>query len=406
MLKLKDIARTSRITVVCSIHQPSERVFELSDRLLLLAGGVNGGNTTYFGPTDGAAAHFEAQGLSRPDGTSVAEWLLDSVNGDFSDDAEVKKIVDYWPTSSANSDLERELGDLEPGETDFDLSAKPGFCGLVLTLMLRNFRNIIRNPAVLWLRFAMYIGLSGMIGTVWWQAGDDLSAGEIANISGVLFFIAAFMAFMSISVLPAFLEDKAIFVKERSNGAYGVGSHSLAGMLVSLPFIFLLSLAAGTTCYFCLALNPGDGRYFLFVMNLFVTLAVAESICLLIATVVPFFIVGIAAGAFAFGAFMVVEGFFIKVDDIPAAWRWMHWVAFHSYSFANFMFIEFDGRTIKADPDTIPPAPHDFPGSEVLKQFEFEDQDVWQNMAVMVGMMFIYRGAAMLWSYIFHHGKK
>ena len=141
-------------------------------------------------------------------------------------------------------------------------------------------------------------------------------------------------------------------------------------------------------------------------MNLFVTLAVAESICLLIATVVPFFIVGIAAGAFAFGAFMVVEGFFIKVDDIPAAWRWMHWVAFHSYSFANFMFIEFDGRTIKADPDTIPPAPHDFPGSEVLKQFEFEDQDVWQNMAVMVGMMFIYRGAAMLWSYIFHHGKK
>ena len=38
--------------------------------------------------------------------------------------------------------------------------------------------------------------------------------------------------------------------------------------------------------------------------------------------------------------------------------------------------------------------------------FEFEDQDVWQNMAVMVGMMLIYRGAAMLWSYIFHHGKK
>jgi ABC-type multidrug transport system ATPase subunit len=56
MLKLREIARVSRITVVCSIHQPSERVFELSDRLLLLAGGKHGGRTTYFGPTSGAAA--------------------------------------------------------------------------------------------------------------------------------------------------------------------------------------------------------------------------------------------------------------------------------------------------------------------------------------------------------------
>eukprot|EP01043_Picozoa_sp_COSAG02_P016925 COSAG02_NODE_756_length_17532_cov_5.673550_2_plen_609_part_00 len=406
MLKLKDIARTSHITVVCSIHQPSERVFELSDRLLLLAGGANGGNTTYFGPTKDAAAYFEAQDLSRPDGTSVAEWLLDSVNGDFSDDVVVKKVVDYWPTSSKNDELQRELCDLEPGEADYALHDMPSFYGLTMTLMLRNFRNIVRNPAVLWLRFLMYMGLSGMIGTVWWQAGDEPLAGEIANVAGVLFFIAAFMAFMSISVLPAFLEDKAIFVKDRANGAYGVGPYSLAGMLISLPFIFLLSVAAGSICYFCLGLNPGDGRFFLFIMNLFVTLAVAESICLLIATVVPFFIVGIAAGAFAFGAFMVVEGFFIKVDDIPAAWRWMHWVAFHSYSFANFMYIEFDGRTIKADPNAVPPAPEDFSGDMVLKAFEFEDQDVWLNMAVMAGMMLIYRGAAMLWSYTFHHGKK
>lgn len=221
----------------------------------------------------------------------------------------------------------------------------------------------------------------------------------------MLFFIAAFMAFMSISVLPAFLEDKTIFVKERANGAYGVAQHALAGMLVSLPFIFLLSLSAGSICYYCLALNPGDGRFVLFIANLFVTLAVAESICLLIATVVPFFIVGIAAGAFTFGAFMVVEGFFIKVADIPAAWRWMHWVAFHSYSFANFMFIEFDGRVIGADLTAVPPAPQDFGGELVLKSFEFEDQDVWENMGVMVGMMLIYRAMAMLWSHIFHHGK-
>ena len=57
------------------------------------------------------------------------------------------------------------------------------------------------------------IALSFMIGTVWWAAGKDVIAGDIPNIAGVLFFIAAFMAFMSISVLPAFLEDKVIMIK-------------------------------------------------------------------------------------------------------------------------------------------------------------------------------------------------
>lgn len=177
-------------------------------------------------------------------------------------------------------------------------------------------------------------------------------------------------------------------------------------MMVSIPFIFLLSAAAGSMCYFCLGLNPSDGRYFLFILNLFCTLAVAEAVCLLIATIVPFFIVGIAAGAFTFGAFMVVEGFFIKLEAIPAAWRWMHWVAFHSYSFANFMYIEFDGRVIGADLSAVPPAPHSINGTQVLQSFEFEDQDVWLNMAVMLGMMVLYRVCAMLWSHKFHHGKK
>ncbi len=55
-------------------------------------------------------------------------------------------------------------------------------------------KNVIRNPAIIWLR---------------------ITARNVDNIAGALFFVAAFMAFMSISVLPAFLEDKAIVTAER-----------------------------------------------------------------------------------------------------------------------------------------------------------------------------------------------
>ena len=51
----------------------------------------------------------------------------------------------------------------------------------------------------------------------------------------------------------------------------------------------------------------------------------------------------------------------------------MRRVAFHSHNFANFMYIEFDGRVIGADLSAVPPAHH---------IIEFGDQDVWLNMAV------------------------
>ena len=83
----------------------------------------------------------------------------------------------------------------------------------------------------------------------------------------------------------------------------------------------------------------------------------------------------------------VVEIFF-ELDTILVAWRWIRWVAFHSESFANFMYIEFGGRVIGADLSAVPPTPH---------SIEFADEDVWLNMAVMLGMMVIYRVCAMLW---------
>jgi len=48
-------------------------------------------------------------------------------------------------------------------------------------------------------------------------------------------------------------------------------------MLVAMPFIFLLAVCVGSICYGSLFLNDKEGHFFLFIMNLFVTMAVAES---------------------------------------------------------------------------------------------------------------------------------
>lgn len=71
----------------------------------------------------------------------------------------------------------------------------------------------------------MYILLSVMLSTTWHDVGTKEES--IMEILNVIFFIQGFMVFMSVSVLPAFLEEKAVFVKERANGAYGCVQQSV-----------------------------------------------------------------------------------------------------------------------------------------------------------------------------------
>ena len=45
------------------------------------------------------------------------------------------------------------------------------------------------------------------------------------------------MSFMAVAYVPAFLEDRATFVKERANGLYGPASFIIANFFIGLPYL-------------------------------------------------------------------------------------------------------------------------------------------------------------------------
>ena len=51
------------------------------------------------------------------------------------------------------------------------------------------------------------------------------------------FFGSAFMSFMAVAYVPAFLEDRAIFVKERENGLYGTTVFLVSNFLIGVPYL-------------------------------------------------------------------------------------------------------------------------------------------------------------------------
>jgi ABC-type multidrug transport system ATPase subunit len=420
---LRRISHEEGTTMALTIHQPAQMLMQMSDGLVLLSAG----KAAYAGPTSQAITHMTSIGYPLPPTTSTSEYLLDLVNADFSDPETVDKILTAWPGTPlgiANAEAAASAGKLGRRESTVD-QAKSAlvpthryaipFTHQYKTLVSRGFKDMFRNPLVIWLRMALYGALSFMIGTVWLQIGVEKErnvtwadgsttmskeprADVVQDIANSLFFIGGFMVFMSVAVQIAYIEEKAIFKKERASGQYSVGAYQLAHLTVEIPFLLLLSFVCSAICYWLMGLNneAGDGgRFGFFILDLFLSFMVAESMMVLIAALVPVAIAGIAAGAMMFGAFMVVQGFFIKLEKIGWWWRWMHYLALHSYAFKAFMDNEFRGRKFpegKLNGVVIP----EISGGDVLKSYGYEDVDKWACMGALIIMVVVYRLLATL----------
>lgn len=45
------------------------------------------------------------------------------------------------------------------------------------------------------------------------------------------------MSFMAVAYVPAFLEDRAVFVKDRANGLYGPSAFMLSNIVIGMPYL-------------------------------------------------------------------------------------------------------------------------------------------------------------------------
>lgn len=88
-----------------------------------------------------------------------------------------------------------------------------------------------------------------------------------------------------------------VFQRERLNGHYGVSAFVISNTLSATPFLMLIALFSGTICYFMVHLHPGFSHYAFFVLCLYACVTVVESLMMVIASVVPNFLMGIIIGA-------------------------------------------------------------------------------------------------------------
>lgn len=149
---------------------------------------------------------------------------------------------------------------------------------------------------------------------------------------------------MSVAGIAGFLEERLLFIREYSNGSYSVISYVLANTIVMIPFIFVITFFFTIILYPSAGLNDDPKRATIFGIFMFVLLLVAESMTLFISSVLPIFVAALAITSFMNGFFMILEGFFIRYDNLPKFWIWGHYWAYHKYGFEGMSRNDFDGK--------------------------------------------------------------
>lgn len=347
---VKDAAKAMNMAVIMSIHQPSTATFQLFDKVLFLSKG----NTIYNGPLEKLLDHFETVGHPIPPRYNPAEYVLELTNTDFSAEARNSDCDEHTLVEYLASEWEKKTHNVEVSYVESTVSFSR--CRTLINcavlqsrqtfiLARRLFIKARRDILAYYVRIVMYLGLAILMGTVWLRLGDEQR--DIQPFINAIFFSGAFLSFMTVAYIPAYLEDLQSYKKEFMNGQYGPGAFVVANFLVGLPFIFVIVCLFSVVTYFMCNFRHSASGFWYYVMWLFLDLLAAESLTIFVATLAPIFVVALALTAFANGLWMSVGGFLVSSNILNVFWYYtFYWINYQRYTFQGMMFNEFSADRI------------------------------------------------------------
>ncbi|XP_020114175.1 ABC transporter G family member 15-like isoform X1 [Ananas comosus] len=417
---LKQMALDGNKTVISSVHQPSSEVFALFDDLFLLSGG----ETVYFGEAKQATKFFAEAGFPCPSRRNPSDHFLRCINTDFdlvtatlkgslklraeaeslsdplskfrTSDIKAMLIEKYKSSDYAMLARKRlqEISKTEGLTAESDKGSQASWFKQLRTLTRRSFVNMSRDYGYYWLRMIIYIMLAVSVGSIYYDVGTSYTA--ILARASCGGFVSGFMTFMSIGGFPSFIEEMKVFTRERQNGHYGVAVYILSNFLSSLPFLLTVSILTGSIAYPMVKFRPGFEHYAYFTLSLYGGISVVESLMMIIASLVPNFLMGIITGAGVIGIMMMTAGFFRLLPDLPKPfWRYpVSYITYMSWALQG----SYKNDLIGLEFDPLLPGSPKLTGKYIIERIYGIkiDHSKWLDLAIVFLILFCYRIAFFL----------
>nr|CAD7438544.1 unnamed protein product [Timema bartmani] len=234
-------------TVVCVIHQPSSRLFQMFDDVLVLSEG----RSLYCGPIHKMVAVFEAAGFGCPNYYNRSDFAIEVAcreRGNALDVLVENNKQDYvfnfnkaYPMNYKGvGDNCENLGDEQTAmlpcqRMEAPLSQYPvSIFYQFYILFKRSLICTLRDSHMAQIRPVAHVVVALMLGAVYYNIGND--AAKVSSNTACLFFFIMFLFFANaMPTVQTFPLERAVFLREHLNNWYSLGAYYLAKVVADLP---------------------------------------------------------------------------------------------------------------------------------------------------------------------------
>lgn len=378
-------------TIVLTIHQPGFRILELFDRLVLLSNGcvLHNGSLEYL------EERIKFSSLQIPPHINVLEFAIDVTGSIVIRTSETPNVHFHIKGHAEKKESLRTDDEGFTVSNHNDMVEKcPSYVNShieeILILGGRFCKNIFRTKQLFATRIIQALVAGFILGSIFMNVDNNLGQVALQTRLGFFAFSLTFLLSTMTEGLPIFLQERTIFMRETSRGAYRVSSYVVANTFVFLPFLLMVGLLYTVPVYWLVGLRGNIDGFLYFAMVVWMVLLMSNSFTACFSALVPNFIMGTSIIAGLMGSFFLFSGYFLSKEKIPSYWIFMHYLSLFKYPFECFLINEYGGKGGKRCLESERGECKLF-AIDLLKQQDLKESQKWTNLAVMLCFVLGYR---------------
>ncbi|KAL1060575.1 hypothetical protein V6Z11_1Z087400 [Gossypium hirsutum] len=345
MRVVKNIVNTRR-TIVCTIHQPSIDIFEAFDEIILMK---RGGQIIYSGELGQNSCklieYFEGiPGVPKiKDNYNPATWMLEVTKPSSEAELGVDFAHIYKESHlyQRNKELVQESRVPAQGSKELHFSTRfsQNRWEQFKACLWKQHLSYWRNPTYNLGRMILAMVSSVLYGALLWNKGQKVDNDQdFFNIMGSTYvFIVCIGASNLFSVLPIITSQRTIEYRERFVGMYSSKVHSLAQVIIEIPYVFLEATLFLIISYPTVNLYGSAFKVSWYLYNIFCTLLTYKYMGMAIVSLSPTYQVASIFGSYWIMIVNLFSGFLVPQPVLPKWWVWFYWMVPTSWALRGLL---------------------------------------------------------------------